>query len=78
MVVGARQNFQISLENIWFLENNRGLFKYLYRILYRILKLIFIMKSNVVELFHQKLTTKRCEASGAKEKNTVTLISYMK
>ena len=28
MVVGARQNFQISFENIWFLENNRGLFKF--------------------------------------------------
>ena len=38
------------------------------------MKLILIVKLNVVELFHQKLTTKSRESSYTIEKNTMTLI----
>ena len=33
-VVGARQNFQIFRQNIWFLENNRTLSNFFYEILH--------------------------------------------
>ena len=34
MVVGARQSLHFFRQNIWFLGNNRALFKFLYRILH--------------------------------------------
>ena len=34
MVVGACQSLNISRQNIWFLENNRGLSKFFYGILH--------------------------------------------
>ena len=34
MVAGAQQSFQFFKQNIWFLENDRALSKFLYRILH--------------------------------------------
>ena len=39
-LVGARQNFQIFRQNTWFLENNRALPKFLYRILHYLISII--------------------------------------
>ena len=39
-VAGARQNFKISRQNTWFLENNRALSKFLYRILHSLISII--------------------------------------
>ena len=40
MVLGARQSCQFSGQNIWFLENNRALPKFLYGILYYLISII--------------------------------------
>ena len=39
------------------------------------MKVISMVNWKVVELSHQKLTTKRCEAFDTKENNTMTLNS---
>ena len=39
-VAGARQIFQIFRQNIWFLENNRALSKFLYGILHYLISTI--------------------------------------
>ena len=39
-VVGARQSFQISRQNSWFLENDRALSKFLYGILHYLISII--------------------------------------
>ena len=39
-LVGARQNFQIFRQNTCFLENNRTLAKFLYRILHYLISII--------------------------------------
>ena len=39
-IVGARQSFQISRQNNWFMENNRALSKFLYGILHYVISII--------------------------------------
>ena len=39
MVVGARQRFQFLREIIWFLGNNRALFKFRYQIFYNLISI---------------------------------------
>ena len=46
-VVGARQNFQFSKQNTWFLENSKALSKFLYVVLHYLISIIKLQKKLV-------------------------------
>ena len=44
MIVGARQILQFFRQITWFLENNRALLKFRYRILHKLIGIIKLLK----------------------------------
>ena len=49
MVVGAHQNFQLFIQNVWFLENNRALPKVLCEILHYLISIIKLYKTQSIK-----------------------------
>ena len=46
MMAGARQSYQFFIQNIWFLENNRALLKFLYGIWHYLVSIIKLQKQS--------------------------------